>query len=120
MENQSDLQINQRIKRSPSKSYFQSKRIQGLVRKWITLIVLFLGVVFILTPFFYMVGTSVKDAEQLKIIPPPIMPFKFDSVKVDGKIRMIYEVNIDGQIQNMALIKKAPGGMGFFADPRKS
>ena len=117
MEKQSDLQINQRRKRSPSKSYFQSKRIQGLVQKWVTIFVLFLGIVFILTPFFYMVGTSVKDAEQLKIIPPPILPYKFNSVQVNGKIRLIYEVDIDGQKQNMALIKKAPGGMGFFADP---
>ncbi|MCJ7701409.1 MAG: carbohydrate ABC transporter permease [Anaerolineales bacterium] len=117
MQNKSQHQNGQRSKKKSSGGYFRSKHIQELVRKWLTLLVLFLGAVFIITPFLYMVGTSVKDAEQLKIVPPPILPYKFNSVTIDGKIRMIYEVNIDGTKQTMALIKKAPGGMGFFADP---
>lgn len=97
--------------------YFRSKQLQETARKWITIFVLFLGVVFILTPFLYMVGTSFKDEEQLKIVPPPILPYKFNSVMVNDKIRLVYQVNIDGESRTMALIKKAPGGMGFFADP---
>jgi len=100
-----------------SGGYFRSKQLQEGMQKWVTLFVLFLGVVFILTPFFYMVGTSLKDKEQLKIVPPPILPYKFDSVIVNDKIRLLYQVNIDGEYKTMALIKKAPGGMGFFADP---
>jgi multiple sugar transport system permease protein len=102
-------------KRKPKRG----KKQQDAVRKWITLVVLFLGAVFIMTPFFYMVGTSLKDQEQLKIVPPPILPLKFDSVIVQGKIRMLYRVTIDGKKQTMALIKKAPEGMGFFADPEE-
>jgi ABC-type glycerol-3-phosphate transport system permease component len=97
--------------------YYKSKTIQKKIQKWVTLIIIILGAVFILIPFLYMVGTSVKDEEQLKIIPPPILPYKFDSVVVNDKIRLLYRVNIDGQHRTMALIKKAPGGMGFFADP---
>jgi ABC-type glycerol-3-phosphate transport system permease component len=97
--------------------YFKRKHIQDRIQRLGTIIFLLLGGVFILTPFFYMVGTSLKDEEQLKIIPPPILPYKFDTVKVNGKIRLLYEVNIDGKKETMALIKKAPGGMGFFAEP---
>jgi ABC-type glycerol-3-phosphate transport system permease component len=64
-----------------------------------------------------MVGTSLKDEEQLKIVPPPILPYKFNTVIVNDKIRSLYEVDIDGIKRTMALIKKAPGGIGFFADP---
>ncbi len=98
-------------------SYFKSKHIQEGVRKWLTIFTLLLGVIFILTPFLYMVGTSLKDKEQLKIIPPPILPYKFNTVMIDERIRLLYEVDIDGVKHTMALIKKAPGGMGFFADP---
>lgn len=100
-----------------SGSYFRSKHIQEGVQKWLTLFILFLGAVFILTPFLYMVGTSLKDEEQLKIVPPPILPYKFNTVIVNDKIRSLYEVDIDGIKRTMALIKKAPGGIGFFADP---
>jgi ABC-type glycerol-3-phosphate transport system permease component len=103
-------------RKNRSGSYFRSKHIQERVQKWLTVFVLFLGASFILTPFLYMVGTSLKDKEQLKIVPPPILPYKFNTVIVNEKIRLLYEVDIDGVKQTMALIKKAPGGMGFFAD----
>jgi len=117
MQNKSKNQSGQRVRRKKSRSYFRSKRLQSSIQHWITLFLLILGAIFVLTPFLYMVGTSLKDEEQLKIVPPPILPFKFNSTKVNEKIRLLYEVNIDGELRTMALIKKAPGGIGFFADP---
>jgi len=117
MQNKTINQVDRGMRRKKSKSYFRSKQTQEAVQRWITLLVLILGAVFILTPFFYMVGTSLKDEEQLKIVPPPILPYKFNTVMVNDRIRLLYRVNIDGEQRTMALIKKAPGGMGSFADP---
>ena len=93
----------------------RSKKSQSIIRKIITYIILIFGAIIIITPFLYMVGTSVKDREQLKIIPPTILPYKYETVKLNGQIRSLYQVEIDGAQQTMVLIKKAPEGMGYFA-----
>ena len=54
---------------------------------------------------------------QLRATPPPIIPWEITTVEVNGKDEPLYEVNITGQPQEMALIKNQPGGMGIFVDP---
>lgn len=93
----------------------RSAKTQRVIRKIIAYLFLIAGMVIIFTPFLYMVGTSVKSPEQLKIIPPSILPYKYETVEINGQVRSLYEVEVDGKKQVMVLIKKAPGGMGFFA-----
>jgi multiple sugar transport system permease protein len=103
-------------KHSASREHYSSASARKAVRKSITLVVLLIGVIVIITPFFYMIGTSFKDPEQLKMMPPPILPYKYATTTINGQIRSIYEVEIDGHKEDMVLIKKAPDGMGYFAN----
>jgi multiple sugar transport system permease protein len=64
-----------------------------------------------------MISTSLKSRNQLRATPPPIIPWEITTVEVNGKDEPLYEVNINGQTQEMALIKNQPGGMGIFVDP---
>ena len=92
---------------------------EAFVNKAMTTIVLAIGAVVILLPLVFMFGTSFKNATQLKMYPPPILPFINTTAQVNGESYMLYEVtNENGEKQQMALVKKAPGGMGFFVDPK--
>ncbi len=98
---------------------------EGFLNKLMTTIVLAIGAVVILLPLVFMFGTSLKNATQLKMYPPPILPYINTTVVVKGEQYMLYEVTTDNPRssegngkQQMALVKKAPGGMGFFVDPK--
>jgi multiple sugar transport system permease protein len=97
--------------------YFTGMKARDFISKTITIIVLAVGAVVILTPLVFMISTSLKSRNQLRATPPPIIPWEITTVEVNGKDEPLYEVNINGQTQEMALIKNQPGGMGIFVDP---
>ena len=96
----------------------RSVKGEELVNKIMTLIVLTIGAVVILLPMVFMFGTSVKDKAQLKMFPPPILPYTYTTVVINGETWPLYAVTTDSGKAEMALVKKAPGGMGFFVDPK--
>lgn len=85
--------------------------------KGIITLILAIGAVVILVPFFYMVGTSIKSVDQIRQDPTGFLPFSSVTVNVNGKQEPLYWVNLDGKNVQMALIKKQPGGQGLFVDP---
>jgi multiple sugar transport system permease protein len=92
-------------------------KAQELLVKLLTTIALATGAVIILTPLIFMVSTSLKDRNQLRANPPPIIPWETVTAEVDGKLEPLYEVDIDGETRQLALIKNQPGGRGLFVDP---
>lgn len=92
-------------------------KAQELLARLLTTIVLATGAVIILTPLLFMISTSLKDRNQLRAIPPPMIPWESSMVEVGGKQEPLYEVTIDGETRELALIKNQPGGMGIFVDP---
>jgi hypothetical protein len=97
----------------------RSVKAEELLNKIMTTIVLILGGVVILLPIAFMLGTSLKDKTQLKMFPPPILPYAYTLVEIKGETWPLYEVTVDGVKQQMALVKKAPGGLGFFVSPQQ-
>src|SRR5262245_41126886 len=92
---------------------------QTYILSSLTTLVLAAGAVIIMIPFLYLLSTSVKDRNQLRQSPPPILPMAITTVKVNGQKEPLYRVNVDGQTREMALIKNRPGGKGLFVDPLK-
>jgi multiple sugar transport system permease protein len=92
-------------------------KARDFISKVVTIIVLAAGALIILTPLVFMISTSLKSRNQLRATPPPIIPWEITTVEVNGKDEPLYEVNINGQTQEMALIKNQPGGMGIFVNP---
>lgn len=93
--------------------------IQGssLILKGITTILLAAGAGIIMIPFLYLLSTAVKDRDQLRQSPPPLIPVAATTVEINGQNEPLYHVTLDGQTQEMALIKNRPGGKGLFVDP---
>jgi multiple sugar transport system permease protein len=90
---------------------------QELLVKFVTTFILTAGAVLILTPFVFMISTSLKDQSQLRSDPLSIIPRRPTTVEVNGKQEPLYKVNLDGSVKQMALIKNLPGKLGQFVDP---
>lgn len=94
-----------------------SKSIQVMITKSFTTIVLAAGAIFITIPLLFMISTSLKDRNQLRTSPPPIIPWDAIYTLIDGKEEPLFEVIINGETREMALVKNRPGGLGIFVDP---
>lgn len=96
---------------------FTSVRGHELLFKGITTLILASGSVLILIPFLYMLSTSLKDPAQIRTDSASLLPRKPKTVEVSGTSEPLYEVIVDGQAVEYALIKKIPNGLGQFVDP---
>ena len=94
-----------------------SIRFQDFVTKALATLFLALGAVLVITPLLFMISTSLKSRNQLRASPPPLIPWASTMVEVNGKEEPLFDVNMDGEIRQMALIQNKPGGMGVFVDP---
>ena len=92
-------------------------KAQDLLGKAITTLILAAGAVVIFIPLMFMFSTSLKDRNQLRRSPPPLIPLEYTMVEVDGKEEPLYEVTVEGEARQMALIKNLPEGKGVFVDP---
>ena len=94
-----------------------SVEAQRFLVKGITTLILAAGAVVIMIPLIFMVSTSLKDRNQLRASPPPLLPWETVTVEVNGKQEPLYEVELNGETVEMALVKNQPGGMGLFVFP---
>ncbi len=106
-----------RRKTSIKNRFFASMRWQALFSKTITTLILAAGAVVIMIPFLFMISTALKDRNQLRAFPPPLIPYEQTTVEVNGKEEPLYRVTLDGRSQEMALVKNRPEGKGLFVDP---
>lgn len=97
--------------------YFTGVRAREFITKSVTTLLLAVGGVVILIPLAFMISTSLKSRNQLRASPPPIIPWETTMVEVNGKDEPLYEVELDGDVVQMALIKNLPEGMGQFVIP---
>ncbi|HNC90374.1 MAG TPA: carbohydrate ABC transporter permease [Anaerolineales bacterium] len=96
---------------------FKSIKGHEFLFKGITTLVLAAGAVVIMIPLMFMISTSLKDPGQLRSDANTLIPRKPRAVELNGEKFNLYQVTVDGVSLEMAMIKKAPGGMAFFADP---
>src|SRR5512147_2259636 len=88
-------------------------REQTLLFKAIATLIIAAGAGVIMIPFLYMLSTSVKDRGQLRQSPPPLVPIAITTVEINGQAEPLYQVTLDGQTREMALIKNRPEGKGL-------
>lgn len=89
----------------------------NLLIKGITTLILAAGSVIIMTPLAFMISTSLKDPGQIRSDANTLIPRKPITVSINGEKFNLYRVILDGVSRDLAMIKKAPGGMAFFTDP---
>jgi multiple sugar transport system permease protein len=100
-----------------AKKRLTSLSTQEFVVKAGTMLILGLGAIVILTPLVFMVSTSLKSRNQLRMSPPPLIPWEYKTLEVNGTERPAYLTYIDGEAQELALIRNIPGGKAQFAHP---
>ena len=93
-------------------------KAERVIFQIMTVIVLGMGTFVILLPIAFMFGSSLKDKAQLKMFPPPILPYAYTTAEVNGETYLLYDATTEQGTMQLALVKKAPGGMGFFVDPK--
>ena len=109
--------MSQPPKPSFAQRYLTGLKAQEAITKILTTLILALGAVVILIPLLFMVSTSLKSRNQLRASPPPIIPWETTTADVNGKSEPLYEVTLDDETRQMALIKNLPEGRGQFVDP---
>lgn len=85
--------------------------------KGITTLILAAGAVVIMIPLAFMISTSLKDPAQIRSDANTLIPRKPQTVELNGERYNLYQVTVNGIAREMALLKKAPGGMANFVDP---
>ena len=98
---------------------FRSGRGHEYLLKGITTLILASGSILILIPFLYMITTSLKDPAQIRSDSISMIPRKPKVVEINGENEPLFQVLLDGKVQEMALIKNLPGGEGQFVDPNQ-
>ena len=94
-----------------------SLKFQSFLGKALTTLLLALGAILVITPLLFMISTSLKSRNQLRASPPPLIPWASTTAQVNGKDEPLFEVDLDDQTRELALIQNKPGGMGVFVDP---
>ena len=95
-----------------------SLRVEEILVKVVATIILTAGAIVIFLPIVFMFGTSLKDKGQLKMFPPPILPFSYEFVDLNGEQRALYDAVTEDGPMRLALQRKTPGGKGIFVDPQ--
>ncbi len=80
--------------------------LQDRLRLWGTRIVIYGILTFfalvMLFPFIYMFSTSFKTSDDVFEYPPRILPYSPETAEVDGETVELYDVEVDGQVYEMA------------------
>lgn len=97
--------------------FLNSVRGADLLIKGIATLILAAGSVIIMIPLAYMISTSLKDPAQIRSDANSLIPRKPQTAEIEGENYNLYQVTIEGTSRTLAMIKKAPGGMAYFADP---
>ncbi|HJR79094.1 MAG TPA: carbohydrate ABC transporter permease [Anaerolineales bacterium] len=100
-------------------SIFKTASGHELLFRGLTTLILAAGSVLILIPFLYMISTSLKDPAQIRSDSTSLLPRKPKMAEVNGTLEPLYEVILDRQVYEYALIKNIPGGQGQFVDPAR-
>jgi multiple sugar transport system permease protein len=96
---------------------FGSVKGNELFFKGITTLILAAGAVVIMIPLAFMVSTSLKDPAQIRSDANTLIPRKPQTAEINGERYNLYQVTVNGVSREMAMLKKAPGGMANFVDP---
>lgn len=95
----------------------QSLKFQRITGKIIALTFLTFGSILVMLPLVWMLSTSLKARENATEFPPKWIPQESIKVEYDGRNRFMYEIPVDGEMRQLAMLKKQPEGMAIFFNP---
>jgi multiple sugar transport system permease protein len=92
------------------------QKLQQSFTRVIILIVLFIGMVVVMTPLVWMMVSALKSQEAVNTNPPQWIPKEQIKVDVNGKSAFLYDIEVNGVLRQLALTNKE-GNSGTFVNP---
>src|SRR5215208_6713075 len=92
------------------------KQANDFINRIIVLILLFIGMVVVLTPLVWMMVSALKSQDAVNTNPPQWIPTEQVKVSVNGKDVFLYDIEVDGVLRQLALVNKE-GSLGTFVNP---
>ncbi len=94
-----------------------SKKINETVVRTISTILLSIGMLVVLTPLAWMLVSALKPKDAVNTFPPQWIPMDQVQVTIDGQEYYLYDIPVNGEIRQLALLDKQ-GSIGIFVDPQ--
>ena len=94
-----------------------SKKINERVTQIISTVLLSIGMLVVLAPLAWMTVSALKPREAINTFPPQWIPTDQVQVTIDGKEYFFYEIQVNGEIRQLALVDKQ-GATGTFVNPQ--
>ena len=106
-------------RRTPAASSSRRKmglRLTRLTGVIVALAILTAGSLLLLMPLVWMLTTSLKTDTSATVFPPQWIPTDPRQAVIDGKKYYLYNIPVEGQMRQLALLRKE-SGKGIFVDP---
>ena len=94
-----------------------SKKINERVVQIISTILLSIGMLVVLTPLAWMMVSALKPREAINTFPPQWIPTDQVQATINGKEYYLYDIPVNGETRQLALIDKQ-GATGTFVNPQ--
>lgn len=92
------------------------KKTHERINQVVSTILLSIGMLVVLTPLVWMMVSALKPREAVNTFPPQWIPMEHIQVTIDGKEYFLYDIPVDGQMRQLALLDKQ-GTSGTFVNP---
>jgi multiple sugar transport system permease protein len=93
-----------------------SRKTQERISLTVSIILLSFGMLVVLTPLAWMFISALKPREAVNTFPPQWIPKDQVKAAIDGKEYFLYDIPVDGEMRQLALLDKQ-GVMGVFVNP---
>ena len=84
--------------------------------KGTALALLIVGSVVVMIPLAWMISSALKTSQAANTVPPEWIPREQLKVNIDGKDVYVYDIPVDGEMRQLALVSKK-GPTGTFVNP---
>jgi multiple sugar transport system permease protein len=93
-----------------------SKKINERIIKIISTILISIGTLVVMTPLVWMLVSALKPRDAVNTFPPQWIPTDQVQVTVNGQEYFLYDIPVNGEMRQLALIDKH-GTTGIFVNP---
>ena len=94
-----------------------SKRINEGIVRIISTILLSIGMLVVITPLVWMLVSALKPRDAVNTFPPQWIPTDQVKVAISGKEYFLYDIPVNGEQRQLALLDKN-GAIGKFVNPQ--
>jgi multiple sugar transport system permease protein len=93
-----------------------TKTMQERITQIVATILLSIGMLVVLTPLAWLLVSALKSADAVNTFPPQWIPTDQVRATIDGRSYFVYDIPVNGEMRQLALLKKE-GSIGTFVNP---